>query len=108
MSEIDHKRKDDSFMRRIVIGVTIAIITQAIVTIYYSGKLSNQVGNNTNAISSLVKKIDSQNIMATQIAEIKVTVNFLAAAVTKFGDKLDGVASEQEKRTPFVYGRKRK
>lgn len=119
---LNYHRKDDSFMRKMVGAVFVAMIGQGIFSIYYAGQLTNQVSNNTKAIAHFAENQDNQNGLAIQLAEIKTTVNLLVATVDRatdkldivstkqslFSDKLSSVAEEQKKRTDLVYGNKKK
>lgn len=118
---MEYHRKDDSLLRKVLVGVFILMVGQGGTTIYFAGQLTNQVSNNTKAIAKFAENQESQQTLAIQLAEINVTVKNLSDNVDKasikldavsinqalFSNKLSEVAEEQKRRTELVYGSKK-
>lgn len=119
---IEYHRKDDGFLRKMVAGVFIALIVQGVFSVYYAGQLTNQVSNNTAAITKFSESQKNTNNLEIQLAEIRTIVGILVTNVEKASEKLDTVsanqalignqvgevATEQKRRTELVYGKPKK
>lgn len=118
---IEYHRKDDSFLRKMIAGVFVALIIQGVFSVYYAGQLTNQVGNNTAAIAKFAESQKNTNNLEIKLTEIKTVVDRLVTDVGKasdkltevstnqtlIGNKLGEVADEQKRRTELVYGKKK-
>lgn len=102
--EIDKefRRKDDSFLRNIVIGVITALVVQLLGFIYFAGMLSNQVDNHTKAIEAILVDVASKDSTVIALERVKTVVEGLAYSTGKLSDKLDLVASEQLRRNLII------
>ena len=101
-TEDDMRRKDDSFMRKIAVGVTIAITIQAGFSIYYAGSLANQVTNNTKALEMMATKMDTQLQTSSSIARVEVLVESLNSVMERLSGSLEKVQTEQQRRLQIV------
>lgn len=100
--DIEVKRKDDSFFRKVGVGLTAGLLLQAGVTIFSYGILSNQVANNTKAITAFAAKNEQQNQINISLGKLEVLLNTMNIQMQAFSTKLDYVAGEQQRRSPII------
>ena len=100
--EKEHYRKDDSVLRKVAVGVMISIIVQAVGLIYMLGSLTNQVSNNTKAISSMAEMLEKQNASTNALVRVEVLVEGLTISVNRLADRLETVATEQNRRALII------
>lgn len=100
--EEEVRRKDDSFMRKIAVGVTVAIVMQAGFSIYFAGALSNQVGNNTKALSLVAKKLEAQEHISVAISRVETQISGLSTTIERMMLKVETIDREQQRRTNIV------
>jgi hypothetical protein len=102
MAEKDHYRKDDSMLRKIAIGVLVAILVQAVGWVYMLGSLTNQVANNTKAISAMTVIIEKQGEASVSLVRVMTLVEGLTISVNRVADRLENVATEQNRRALII------
>ena len=100
--ELEHYRKDDTVLRKVAVGVLATIFVQAIGWVYMLGSLTNQVGNNTKAISAMTRLVEKQNESGTSLARVEVLVQSLTTSVNRVADRLETVATEQNRRALII------
>ena len=100
--EIDHVRADDSILRKVAVGILIALIVQAGGWIYMLGSLTNQVENNTKAITAAMSLIEKQSQTNTTIVRVMTLVEGLTSSVNRVADRLESVATEQNRRALII------
>lgn len=96
------RRKDDTILMKIAVGLSIAMFTQVGFSIYYAGSLANQVSNNTKAIEIIAKRMEMQDATATSLARVEVMIESLTSNLNRIADKVEGVTVEQQRRTPVI------
>lgn len=100
--EEDVRRKDDSIMRKIAVGVTVAIVMQAGFSIYYAGSLSNQVANNTKALALVAEKQHNQEKISVAISRVETQIAGLSTTIERMMLKVETIDREQQRRTNIV------
>ena len=101
-TEEEVRRKDDSFMRKIAVGVTTAIIMQAGFSVYFAGSLSNQVANNTKALALVAQKLQSQEQLNIALSRVETLISGLSSTTQRLIIKVDAMDREQQRRTSIV------
>lgn len=95
--EEEMRRMDDSFLRKIAIGVVSAVVVQFFFSIYFAGTLSNQVGNNTKAIEIFAERLKSQDATAVALEKVKTLVEVMALDKAKNDLKFETIVAEQQR-----------
>lgn len=98
----DHRREDDSLLRKVAVGVLVTVVIQAGGWIYMIGSLGNQVANNTKSIDAFSELLIKKQNETVSIARTQVLVEGLTITVNRMVDGLDRVALEQNARTPVI------
>lgn len=99
----EHKRVDDSLLRKIAVTVTATIIIQAGGWIYMMGTIVNQVENNTDTISLIQTLVAKQNDeTAKPFTRVETLVETLITSFNRLATQVDRVAIEQQRRTSIV------
>lgn len=91
------RRMDDSFLRKIAIGVISAVVVQFLFSVYFAGTLSNQVGNNTKAIEIFSDRLKSQDVTAVALEKVKTLVDVMVSNNAKIEIKFDAIIAEQQR-----------
>lgn len=100
--EEEHYREDDSFLRKIAIGVLVAVIIQAGGLIYMLGTLTNQVSNNTKSITAMMAILEKQEEGGKSLIRVMTLVEGLTTSVNRVADRLENVATEQNRRALII------
>lgn len=98
----EFRRRDDSFIRNIAVGVISAFIVQIGAFIYFAGTLANQVEHNTKSIDFILNVLAAKDSTPLSVERLKTLVEGLAVSTTKLAEKLDSVASEQQRRRIII------
>ena len=100
--EEDHHRADDSLLRKVAVGVLIAIVIQSGSGIYMFGTLSNQVANNTKSITAAMDMLEKQSAASNSLIRVVTLVEGLTTSVNRVADRLELVATEQNRRALII------
>ena len=104
----EFQRKDDAMLRKFVGGVGLAVVIQALGMIYYAGQFSNQVANNTRAITTLSATVEKSRDIEITMAQFKQVVDDMNHSVKEMSSLLAKVAAEQQRRGPIIEQLQRK
>ena len=100
--ELDHVRADDSILRKVAVGILITLVAQGGGWVYMMGSLTNQVENNTKAITAAMALIEKQSESNSSIVRMMTLVEGLTLSVNRVADRLESVATEQNRRALII------
>lgn len=78
-----HARQDDSFMRKVMAALVVALLTQGAGWIYLLGTLSNQIENNGENIVRNAKDIEKLQSLNDRLVRIEVKMDAALSKLSK-------------------------
>lgn len=93
------RRTDDSYARKLMLSLATALILEALIAIFYLGRLTDQVEQNSSDIAEIQVVFTVISRIDKNLSNLDVKVDYLREAVNSSTVALKGIQSEQDKRS---------